>query len=175
SDRSWEGTISVNPRGFAFVTAPGQDDVFIPPDGIYEAVHGDTVLVQIVRRTDKGLEGRVDRVTERRNRRVAGTVRLQRKGAWFEPDDARIRSPIVVRGDLQGARDGDAVVLEITRFPKFAEELCEGQLIAVLGPQGDVRTEVQKILLGAEVNEQHSPATLANAEEMATRLAKISL
>ncbi|OQX67890.1 MAG: ribonuclease R [Sorangiineae bacterium NIC37A_2] len=175
SDRSWEGTISVNPRGFAFVTAPGQDDVFIPPDGIYEAVHGDTVLVQIVRRTDKGLEGRVERVTERRNRRVAGTVRLQRKGAWFEPDDGRIRSPIVVRGDLQGARDGDAVVLEITRFPKFAEELCEGQLIAVLGPQGDVRTEVQKILLGAEVNEQHSPATLANAEEMATRLAKISL
>lgn len=174
AETSWEGTISVNPRGFAFVTAMGQDDVFIPPDGIYEAVHGDTVVVRIVRRTDKGLEGRVDRISERRNRRVAGTVRLQRKGAWFEPDDARIKSPIVVKGPTEGARDGDAVVLEITRFPKFAEELCEGTVIAVLGPQGDVRTEVQKILLGAEISEQHSPETLTNAEEMATRLAKIS-
>lgn len=175
AETSWEGVISMNPRGFGFVAAMGRDDVFIPPDAIYEAVHGDTVVLRIVRRTEKGLEGRVERISERRNRRVAGTVRLQRKGAWFEPDDARIKSPIVVKGAIAGAQDGDAVVLEITRFPKFAEELCEGTVLAVLGPQGDVRTEVQKILVAGEVNEQHSRETLANAEEMATRLAKISL
>src|SRR5262245_9645267 len=29
---SWEGLLSVHPRGFGFVSAAGQDDVFVPPE-----------------------------------------------------------------------------------------------------------------------------------------------
>lgn len=175
SDTSWDGVLSVNPRGFGFVTAVGRDDVFIPPDAIYEGLHGDRVTVRIQRRTAKGLEGRVEAILKRRNPRIAGVIQLRRKGAWLEPDDSRIRSPIILREGFENARDGDAAVVEIVRFPMFAEELAEARVVEVLGPQGDPRTEVQKILLGGQIEEQHSAETLKNAEEMATRLRRPSL
>src|SRR5262245_59097813 len=35
---SWEGVLSVHPRGFGFVAAAGQDDVYVAPDGIGAAM-----------------------------------------------------------------------------------------------------------------------------------------
>src|SRR6185503_18841218 len=72
---SWEGLLSVHPRGFAFVNASGQEDVFLPPSGIGAALHGDTVRVAIVARSPRGLEGRVDAIVRRRNPRVSGVLR----------------------------------------------------------------------------------------------------
>src|SRR5262245_14179411 len=43
----WDGTISMNPRGFGFVSVAGRDDVYIPPDAIAGALHGDSVRIEI--------------------------------------------------------------------------------------------------------------------------------
>lgn len=167
---SWAGVLSVNPRGFGFVNAAGREDVFIAPGSIYEALHGDTVRVQVVGRTDRGTEGRVEAVVSRRNPRLSGLIHKQRKGSWVEPDDTRIRGPMQLLGDLSGVKDGDSAIVEISRFPEFADELPEVRLVEVLGPPGTLETEVRKILLSANVKEQHEPETLANAEHMASIL-----
>lgn len=169
-EESWEGDIAVHPKGFAFVTASGKDDVFIPPDAVYEALHRDRVRVRVTGRSRKGLEGVVAEVLERRNTRIPGVIKLRRKSAWLEPDDSRIRGPILLSGDVGNAKDGDAAVVDIIRFPQFADELPEGQVVEILGPQGDPQTEVKKILLREGVSEVHSPETLQNAEQMAHRL-----
>lgn len=171
----WEGVLSVHPRGFGFVTAVGRDDVFVPPDRIYEALHGDTVHVQIVGRGPKGVEGSIQAVVRRRNPRVAGVLRVRRKSCWLEPDDSRLRGPITITEGEELARDGDAAVIDITRFPLFADELCEGRVVQVLGPQGDPQTEVLKILVREQVVEEHAPKTLENAKEMAEKLRTVEL
>jgi ribonuclease R len=181
---SWEGLLSVHPRGFAFVNAGGQEDVFIPPSGIGAALHGDTVRVAVVARTPRGPEGRVDAVIKRRNPRVSGVLRKRRKSCWLEPDDERIRGPIVVNERrsaeraVEGqpaARDGAAAVVEITRFPQSAEENPEGELISVLGEQGEAEVEVAKILLRDNIQEDRDPAAQAEAERRAAELTPISL
>ncbi|HEU4577553.1 MAG TPA: VacB/RNase II family 3'-5' exoribonuclease [Polyangiaceae bacterium] len=181
---SWEGLLSVHPRGFAFVNASGQEDVFIPPSGIGAALHGDTVRVAVVARTPRGPEGRVDAVVKRRNPRVSGVLRKRRKSCWLEPDDERIRGPIVVSerrsaeraGEGQPvARDGAAAVVEITRFPQSAEENPEGELIRVLGEQGEAEVEVAKILLRDNIQEDRDPAAQLEAERRAAELTPISL
>ncbi len=48
---TWEGMLSVHPRGFGFVAAVGHDDVYIAPDGIGGAMHGDRVQVTPIGRT----------------------------------------------------------------------------------------------------------------------------
>jgi ribonuclease R len=169
-EESWEGDIAVHPKGFAFVTASGKDDVFIPPDAVYEALHRDRVRVRVTGRSRKGLEGVVAEVLERRNTRIPGVIQRRRKSAWLEPDDSRIRGPILLAGDVGDAKDGDAAVVDIIRFPQFADELPEGQVVEILGPQGDPQTEVKKILLREGVSEVHSPEALQNAEQMAHRL-----
>ncbi|HEY6724638.1 MAG TPA: ribonuclease R, partial [Polyangiaceae bacterium] len=151
----WEGVLSVNPRGFGFVTAAGQDDVYVAPDGIGGALHGDRVRVEVIARTARGVEGRIAEILQRRSTRIAGVLRKRRKSVWLEPDDTRVRGPIVVTSTPVEGDEGDAAVVKITRFPKFADENAEGELIAVLGKPGDPNTEVAKSLVREQIAETH--------------------
>src|SRR5690606_32076289 len=178
---TWEGVLSVNPRGFGFVTAAGQDDVYVAPDGIGGALHGDRVRVSVISRTSRGVEGRIEEIVTRRSTRVAGVLRRSGKSCWLEPDDTRLRGPIVLqrlRGSGHAAgdvRDGVAAIVDITRFPQLHDELPEGQLLAVLGAPGDPKVEVAKILVREQVEEEHPEEVLAEAERMAARLRRLSL
>lgn len=171
---TWEGVLSVNPRGFGFVTAAGQDDVYVAPDGIGGALHGDRVRVSVISRTSRGVEGRIEEIVARRSSRVAGVLRRSGKSLWLEPDDTRLRGPIVVHRAPRDARDGLAAIVDITRFPHYGDELPEGSLLAVLGQPGDPKVEVAKILVREQVVEEHPEEALAEAERMAARLRRLS-
>ncbi|MEB2312326.1 MAG: ribonuclease R [Sorangiineae bacterium] len=171
---TWEGVLSVNPRGFGFVTAVGQDDVYVAPDGIGAALHGDQVRVAVIARTPRGVEGRIEEIVKRRSPRVAGVLRRRGKSAWLEPDDARLRGPITL-GGARGGKDGDAAVATITRFPAYANENPEGELLAILGAPGEPNAEVAKILVREQIEEEHSEGAVREAEAMAARLQRLSL
>ena len=161
-----EGYLNVNPRGFGFVSAQGYaEDIFIPQESMKGALHGDRVSVRIATRSRRGFEGEVAGVVERRSTRVAGTLRRRGKSAWLEPDDARLRGPIVLHGHeaIVGA-DGAAAVASITRFPELPEENPEGKIEAVLGDPGDPNVEVAKILLREDIEEEPPRAAALEAE-----------
>ncbi len=168
-----QGTLTVNPRGFGFVasaTASG-DDVFISPESLSGAMHGDTVVIEIVARGSRGAEGQIVEVKERGTPRVAGTLVRRGKSAWVEPDDPRVRGPIVLTRavDVAGPEgnsgvSGQIVVVEITRFPDARDENPEGKLVAVLGAPGELSVEIRKILLLEQIEEIHSKEAVEEAE-----------
>jgi ribonuclease R len=169
--RSFEGLLNMNPRGFGFVAGGvGNDDVYVPPDAIGGALHGDRVLVTVVAQSDRGLEGRIEHVVKRRNPRVAGVLRRRGKSAWLEPDDSRLRGPIVLTDPGKLGKEGDAAVVTITRFPDFQDENPEGELVSVLGAPGEPSVEIAKILVREDVREQHSEGALREAEALAQQL-----
>ena len=156
----------MHPRGFGFVSAAGlADDAYISPEAMRGALHGDSVMVRIVRRGNRGPEGEITSVVRRRNARVAGILRKGGKSSWLEPDDSRLRGPIVLVGasEVRG-NDGDAAVAEITRFPETPDENAEARLTAVLGVPGDPNVEVAKVLLREGIDEAHPPEAVAEAE-----------
>jgi ribonuclease R len=165
----WVGKLSVNPRGFGFVNALGSDDVFIAPDALGPALHGDRVEIEIVGRTSRGAEGRVVAVVERRNPRIAGLLRRRGRSAWLEPDDSRIRGPIVLNAASKIGRDGEAAVVLITRFPNSSDENAEGEILSVLGAPGDPNVEVAKILLREGIEESHPEAAVREAEALSAK------
>jgi ribonuclease R len=173
SRESWEGVLQVNPRGFGFVGAVGHDDVYIPVEAIGAALHGDTVRIEVVARSPRGLEGAIVGVVARRNPRIAGTVSKRRKSVWLEPDDTRVRGPIVITAGHETATDGAAAVARITRFPEDARENPEGEIVAVLGKPGEPKVEVAKILVREQVEELHSDAAMREAEATAARLSRL--
>jgi len=175
ASESWEGLLSLNPRGFGFVNAVGHDDVYIAPEAIGAAMHGDRVKITVVSRSARGAEGRIEHVVARRNPRVAGVLRKRGKSVWLEPDDSRLRGPIVLSGNTKLGNDGDAAVVEITRFPEFGDENPEGELITVLGTPGDPNVEVAKILIREQVSEQHPEGAIREAEAMAAQLLPLKL
>jgi ribonuclease R len=167
--QAWAGVLATNPRGFGFVTAAGQEDVYVAPDGIGGALHGDLVRVQIISRTNRGNEGRIQEIVARRDPRVAGVLRKRGRSTWLEPDDARLRGPIVLAPGVAKGKDGEAAVACITRFPESANESPEGELVAVLGAPGDPKTEVAKILVREQIVEEHPAEAMQEAEALAAR------
>jgi ribonuclease R len=160
------GIFSANPRGFGFVATAGlSDDTFIPAESIAGAMHGDTVAFRIVTRSRRGAEGEVLRIVKRRSPRIAGIVRKRGRSLWLEPDDNRIRGPIVLaKESMIRIEDGNAAVITITRFPELKDENPEGKLEAVLGAPGDPNVEVAKILMREGIEEPHSDKVVAEAE-----------
>jgi ribonuclease R len=163
-----EGYLNVNPRGFGFVSAPGlPDDVFVPPESMKGAMHRDLVELRVATRSRRGLEGEVLRVVKRRSQRIAGTLRRRGKSAWLEPDDARIRGPIVLHGhEAIAGEDGAAAVASITRFPEVWNENPEGAIEAILGDPGDPNVEVAKILMREGIDEEPPRDAVLEAEAL---------
>jgi ribonuclease R len=164
-----EGTLAVHPRGFGFVSSAGRsDDVFVPGAALGGAMHGDAVQVLVLGRGSRGAQGRVEAVRERANERVAGVLHRRRSSAWLEPDDPRVRGPIVLE-DARGCEDGAAAVVQITRFPETPDENPQARLLESLGPPGDPVVEVRKILARAGVEEPWPEACAEQARALEDR------
>ncbi|MEM6788092.1 MAG: VacB/RNase II family 3'-5' exoribonuclease [Myxococcota bacterium] len=161
-----EGLLHMNQRGFGFVrTAEDHDDVFVAPDAVAGALHGDRVRARLGRPTRKGLEGEVVEVLERRSPRIVGVLRGRPGGRYLVPDDGRIRGPIPVEDDDDDdAAPGRAAVVDITRFPREPRETPQGRLVAVLGAPGDPDVEVAKVLIARGIVEDHADGAVAEAD-----------
>ncbi|MBS2014738.1 MAG: VacB/RNase II family 3'-5' exoribonuclease [Deltaproteobacteria bacterium] len=176
-----EGLLKVNPRGFGFVSSPDAtgDDIYIPQDGLGGAMHGDTVVVQILARGSRGAEGSIVEVKARGSQRVSGILRRRGKSAWVELDDPRVKGPVVLTSEIDKAgesgnsgRDGQVVVAEITRFPETQDENPEGKLVAVLGAPGELNVETSKVILVHGIPEVHGPEATAEAEAYGAEVPK---
>lgn len=92
-----EGGFSAHPRGFGFVRAgTSGEDVYIPPECIAGAMHGDVVRARVVATSSRGREGEVMEVLERRTTRVVGVLAGRSGERRLLPDDGRIRGPIPI-------------------------------------------------------------------------------
>jgi ribonuclease R len=165
SDDKLDGSLYVNPRGFGFVrTAGPEDDVYINGDAMAGAMHRDMVRIRVIAETRRGREGEVVEVLERGLERVAGVLRGKPGKLWLEPDDTRIRGPIAIDGDADGAEPGLAALVKLTQFPEMPRENPEGEVVAVLGQPGDPRVEVAKILLSRGIEDDHPPKVLTEIQ-----------
>ncbi|MDB4942436.1 MAG: 3-to-5 exoribonuclease RNase, partial [Labilithrix sp.] len=170
-----DGMLKVNPRGFGFVASPtaSGDDVYVSPENLGGAMHGDHVVVAITGRGGRGPEGSIVEIKARGSARVSGILRRRGKSAWVELDDPRMKGPVVLTSEIDKAnaegegnsgKDGQVVVVQITRFPERSDENPEGKLLAVLGAPGELSVETQKIILVHGINEVHTVAAVAEAE-----------
>ena len=170
--------MNVNARGFGFVSSAGfDDDLYISEDSLGGAMHGDLVDARLVARSSRGSEGEVIRVVTRGTPRVPGVLRRRGRALWLEPDDTRVRGPIVLHPPRDGrpavdGEDGAAAVARITQFPMMARETPEGELEAVLGTPGDPNVEVAKILVREGIEEPHPPEAVAEAEAYGREVAR---
>ena len=152
SDARVEGRITVHPAGYGFVLTDIGETVFVPAKYRATSLDGDRVAVATWPGV-RGTEGRVDEVLARGRARLTGVLRRVARATYLEPDDPRIAADYgrVGIADAPFGKDGDAVVVEITRYPDAARRELAGNVVKVLGDPEDPRTEIEKILACAEI------------------------
>src|SRR5262249_52008275 len=147
-----EGRITVHPAGYGFVAIDGGDDVFVPAKYRGTSLDGDRVVLETWIGY-KGTEGRVVEVVARGRARLTGTLVRAGRTTYLAPDDPRIAADYgqVWLEGTAGGNPGDAVVVEITRYPTPTVKELAGRVIKVLGDPDDPRTEIEKIIACAAV------------------------
>ncbi|HWR36994.1 MAG TPA: RNB domain-containing ribonuclease, partial [Clostridia bacterium] len=102
------GRLNMHRDGFGFVIPDSvelrqslEGDIFIPPPAIANAMHGDSVLVEIRRSPgDSRAEGRIVRIVERAHATVVGTFHYGQRFNYVRPIDEKVTNDIVIaRGD----------------------------------------------------------------------------
>ena len=97
------GRLTMHRDGYGFVIPNAsqrstiEGDVYIPPQAIGSAMHGDQVLVQLGRRKDDGrAEGKILRVLTRANPTVVGTFHYGSRQNYVIPIDEKVTKEIII-------------------------------------------------------------------------------
>ena len=170
------GRITVHPAGYGFVATEAGETVFVPAKFRGTSLDGDRVAVDTWPGV-RGTEGRVSEVLARGRARLTGILRRVGRAVYLEPDDPRISSDYgrVALEDAPLGKDGDAVVIEITRYPDAARRELAGKLLKVLGDPEDPRTEIEKILACAVIPIEFPDEAAAQARATLPELGPLDL
>jgi ribonuclease R len=147
------GRIKIHPAGYGFVVPDDKsEDVHVSARNRGAAMDADTVEIEAWPGV-RGVEGRVVRVTARGRAKITGQLARLGRQQVLQPDDPRITGPVSLRGPVPHLEDGLAVVAEITRYPDVPDGPIEAAILKVLGDPDDPRTEVEKVLACADIDE----------------------
>ena len=166
-----EGRLQLSGRGFGFVIPSDRElpDVFIPHEGLQDAMHGDQVLVRLVERAavaGRKAEGQIVKILQRANTHIVGTFTIRRGIAVVQPSDVKISTEIVIpKKAATAARSGDQVIVEITRWPQHGKP-PEGKITETLGRQGDPGVDVLTVIAAHQLPRDFPPAVAQAAERI---------
>lgn len=166
----------MHPNGFGFVHVEGDaENIFIPPRKCGGALDSDIVEV-IARPSEKGMEGRVVGVVERRRKRIVAVLRRAgKKRWWLEIEDRRIVHDVVLDGGANGCVTGDVVVASVVTYPERDRDPLVVQVDRAIGAPGLLHTEVAKILVEHNVDEAFSASVEALAAQVPTEVCDADL
>lgn len=132
-----QGTVLGHRDGYGFFRPDeGGDDLFINHGDMLRYFHGDKVLAQKVGVDRKGRrEARIVRLVAERTAALVGRFHVDCGMAFVIADDKRITQEILIdNADRNGARQGDVVVVELTRRPgRYVK--AAGKVVEVLGKE----------------------------------------
>ena len=131
----------------SFIPEEGDSSLFVAERNSLRAMNGDKVKVQILaRRKGRTPEAEVIEISERANNLFVGVLSVKKNHAFLLTDSKILANDIFIpKEKLQGAKDGQKVVVKITEWPEKANN-PEGEIIDVLGDAGDNTTEMHAIL-----------------------------
>ncbi len=142
-------------------------DVIIARDNLNNALVDDIVEVAIYPSSRRGrMEGIVTNIVERSTKRYIGTIEVSKGFAFVLPESKDMFYDIYIStSQLNGAKDGDKVVVEIVDFPKDSRNPL-GQIIKVLGRSGEHNTEMHAILEEYELPYEFSESVIEASERI---------
>ncbi len=139
----------VNARFAYLVSESLEEDMKLATEDLNGAYDGDTVRVRISakkRRGEWAMQGTVTEILQRGRTEYVGVIDIEKRFAFVVVDYRRMYEDIFVKlDDLNGAQDGDKVVVQITRWAD-AQRGPAGVVKEVLGPAGSHDTEMHAIM-----------------------------
>jgi ribonuclease R len=144
-----KGTLEITRSGIGYVVmAEGRGDVLVRPGDFYNALHGDTVRVKVVKENmNTGRkEGKIMEVVQRKQTEFIGTIQLSTNFAFFIPDSERPVPDIFIPLDkIHGAKNKERVAVRMTQWEK-GDKKPVGEVISVLKAEDENDRAMKELL-----------------------------
>ena len=143
-----EGVFNRTSGGRNYVDTDDGLGISIYDEDTHHALPGDRVKVGIHAKKygQHKLHGEVIEIVKRREKPFVGTLDVQHSVAFLLMPSNILQNDIIIPvGKLKGAQNGQKVVVKVTDWPKEARNPI-GEVIDVLGKEGDNNTEMHAIL-----------------------------
>jgi ribonuclease R len=166
-----EGILQLTKQGFGFVrVGETQEEVFIAPRLTGNASDGDRVRVSLFAESvggKKGLkrEGEIIEVLERSRSAIVGTLQRNRRLFVVANDNRNGKDVFVSKDDLNGAGEGDKVVVAIESWGS-GNQNPEGKVVEVLGRAGEVSAEIKSVAREFKLPLVFPPDVLRQSEQI---------
>lgn len=166
-----EGYIELTARGAGFVvTDDEQEDIYIAPQNIGQALNSDRVKIRIIKRGKTRSEGVVVSVINRERTQFVGTIEMHDTFAFLIPDNIKSGTDIFIpKEKLHGAKQGNKVLAKITVWPKSSKNPY-GEVMEILGKPGSNDTEMISILCNHGIDYKFPQEVIAEAEKVGMEL-----
>ena len=138
------GIMMATKKNYGFVDIDGNEDVFIPPTNMNNAIDGDKVVVEITSKKGMKLEGRIVKIVERKIKELVGEVYLKNNKINIKLDDEKIKINIIVDKDKsKGALEGHKVVVKVGS--KVEGNNYKGEILKIIGHKNDPGVDILSI------------------------------
>lgn len=166
-----QGYIELTARGAGYVLVEGEGrDIYVAPNNTHQALHGDLVKVQLIHSGKSRVEGEVVEVLNRERTQFVGTIEMHEKYAFLIPDNQRLGTDIYISKEkLNGAKQGEKVLVKITVWPKTADNPF-GEVLERLGQNSPNDTEMISILCDHGIDYVFPQDVIAEAEHVGIEL-----
>ena len=170
-----KGIFRIIKNRFAFVDREDsveKEGIFIPKEEFNNALDGDTVLVELTekKRNDKGAEGRVVKIIERRKNTVIGILERSKDFAFVMPTGSFGRDIYIPNSQIKNAANKDLVAVEITFWGDNSRK-PEGKIIKILGSSTNSKNMIEALIFRENLSEnfsseamQQTKAIIANSK-----------
>lgn len=137
------GKIAINKKGFGFLILDKEDDIYIGSENLNNAIHNDTVLVEIIK---KGLkpEGRVLKVVKRDLSNVVGEVIIKDNKIMLKPDDEKLDLTIYLSNETtKNCVEGHKILAHLAKNLGHKNYLAD--CIKIIGHKDDAGIDILSI------------------------------
>lgn len=153
--------------GFGFVSCEdSEDDIYIASRSLATAIDGDKVLVHVTGFCRGKKEGVIERVLERANKTVSAVIT---EDFCASPDNRRISAKIKLT-DMQDAKPGDRVLVELTDYAKSG--VIYASVVSVLGSSEALSSYTDAILFEHKIKTEFDEDTLAEADSFSESISE---
>jgi len=149
SSSTVEGIIEFSNRNGAILkTDAFEEVVFIYPENLHHALHGDLVKVKLYAkmRKEKKIEGEVIEIIKEAKKVFVGTIELSENYGFLCPDNKNMPFDVFIPlSKTKKAKNGDKVTARIVEWPVNGRNPV-GEVVQVLGEAGTHEVEINAIM-----------------------------
>ena len=158
SDNSYKLNLKTQVQEGTFIRKANGKNSFLPDDGgkpvfVAErnsmfALNGDRVRVAFMARRQNHIkEALVTEILERKHDQAVGILQVEKDYAFLNTEgNIFVHDILIPKKKLKGGKTGEKAVVKITQWPSAESKNIVGEVVDVLGKQGDNTVEMHAIL-----------------------------